>query len=275
MSKTKTKKRSKIGDIIYYTIMIILLGVMAFSGFKVYRIASEYKKGSSVYDSIAEEVGAIPESTGPEQIHLETRLTIDWEKLRETNADTVAWIRAGGTPINYPVVQGKDKVYDYYLNYLFDGTWNVKGSIFMDVQCDNPFNDFLTIIYGHLMNDGTMFTKLHDYINKKDGSFFREHPIMEIYTPEKNYDLYIFGAAIINSSDMFLYNPKINDKDEEQRYIDWIFANSQLAGFDNSVSVTTDDHIVMLSTCLGGPQNVNRVVAWGKLVEVEKSTDGN
>ena len=99
---------------------------------------------------------------------------------------------------------------------------------------------------------------------------------MELYTPEKTYDVQIFAAAVIDSMDEFLYNHYLYDEDEQQRYIDWLFANNQLVGYDNSVSVTPNDHIIMMSTCTlrGSDTDDNRVVVWGKLVEVDRNLSG-
>ena len=265
-SKGKSKK-----DIAYYIIMAILLCVICFSGFKVYQIASEYKKGTDTYNDIASEAGAVSEDLSI--AHLDTRLELDWVNLISKNADAKAWIRCVGTVINYPIVQGSDN--DYYLNHMFDGTWNVKGTIFIDSSCAEPFDGFLTIMYGHRINEGSMFACLLEYLEKRDKTFFEEHPVMELYTPAKDYDLQIFGAAIIDSRDSFLYGNGISEEADRQRYIDWVADHNALIGYDNSVTVTTDDRIVMMSTCLAGPDNDNRVVVWGKLVEVDRDLSGN
>ena len=272
-TKGKQKEKSKKKDLVYYIIMLILLAVMIFSGIKVYLIASEYKEGTDAYNDIAEDVGANPDGdTDP--AHLDTRLSLDWDKLKEKNDDVTAWIRCTGTIINYPIVQGNDN--DYYLNHLLDGTWNGKGTIFVDARCARPFDGFLTIVYGHRMRDmgRSMFTILEDYLASKDPSFFSEHPVMEIYTPDENYDLQIFGAAIISAYDEFLYNNYISTEDEIQRYIDWIFAHNSLAGYDNSVSVMPTDSIVMMSTCMPtSADDDKRIVVWGKLVKAKNAAE--
>ena len=279
MSRSETKGKSKKKDIAYYIIMVILLAIMAFSGFKVYQIASEYKKGTSAYDNLAEEVGAVqesvPTSTAIEQVHLDTRLSLDWDKLKEKNSEIQGWLRCMGTVINYPIAQGSDN--EYYLNHLIDGTWNDKGTIFVDAKCQNPFNDFLTITYGHRMRDKSMYYLLGEYFEERENPFFLEHPVMELYTSDKDYDLQIFGAAVIDSRDENLYDFYLYNDDEKQAYIDWIFSHNQLAGYDNRVSVMPSDHIMMMSTCTlrGSANDDNRVVVWGKLVEVDRDVSGN
>ena len=263
MARSKPKKKkSKVGDYIYRIIILILLAIMGFSGFKVYTIYGKYKKGTTVYEDIAEEVGA-------DVAHLDMRLNLDWVKLRAKNSDVQGWLRCTGTVINYPVVHGADN--DYYLTHLMDGTVNDKGTLFIDMNCKNPFDDFLTIIYGHRMRDKSMFYLLGEYFEERDKAYFLEHPVMELYTPKQDYELQIFGAAVIDSRDASKYNFSLYEEEDKQAYIDWIFEHNELVGYDNRVSVMPTDHIVMLSTCTlrGSANDVNRVVVWGKLVPMK------
>ena len=55
---------------------------------------------------------------------------IDFKKLKEINADTVAYIKVNGTNIDYVVVRGKDN--SYYLNHNFEKKYNIAGWIFAD-----------------------------------------------------------------------------------------------------------------------------------------------
>lgn len=81
---------------------------------------------------------------------------IDFNALAQTNPEVVGWIYVPGTNINYPVVQATDN--SKYLNTLFDGTSNASGAIFLDYEDTAPgMVDQQTTIYGHHMNDGSMF----------------------------------------------------------------------------------------------------------------------
>mgnify|MGYP000782800669 FL=1 len=95
---------------------------------------------------------------------------VDFSVLREINPDIVAWIYIEGTKINYPIVQGGDN--SYYLKHLFSGEWNGSGCIFLDFRNDVSFADRHSIIYGHHMKNGTMFTDIDKY---KKQEFFDEH----------------------------------------------------------------------------------------------------
>ena len=48
-----------------------------------------------------------------------------------------------------------------------------------------------TIIYGHHMNDGSMFAVLENW---QDQVFFDAHPVIWLFTPEQNYRIVPFSA---------------------------------------------------------------------------------
>ena len=82
-------------------------------------------------------------------------MNVDFNELLKKNPDTVGWIKVEGTKVNYPVVQASDN--NYYLSHAFNKTANQGGWIFADYRVN--FKDFgkNTIIYGHNMNNKTMF----------------------------------------------------------------------------------------------------------------------
>ena len=89
--------------------------------------------------------------------------------LKRDYKDVKGYIEIKGTNINYPIVQSTDN--DYYLNHLPNGEKNKMGSIYLDYR-NNDFEDENTIIYGHNMNDGTMFSELENY---KKQDYYEKH----------------------------------------------------------------------------------------------------
>ena len=128
-----------------------------------------------------------------------------------------------------------------------------KGSIFMAAANDPKFKDFNTIIYGHRMKDGSMFHSLADYL--EDG-FYEKHKVMQIFTPKRDYDLHVFAAMEV-PVDSPLYKIDFQDDEEKQDYLNKIDAESVL---DTDVEPTTEDHIVMLSTCAYDYENARDLV---------------
>ncbi|AEB07861.1 peptidase C60 sortase A and B [Coriobacterium glomerans PW2] len=86
---------------------------------------------------------------------------VDFDQLNAINPEIVGWIYIPGTNINYPVAQASDN--EKYLTTLFDGKKNPSGSIFMDASCTSPgMIDQQTSLYGHHMNNKTMFYQVND-----------------------------------------------------------------------------------------------------------------
>ena len=112
--------------------------------------------------------------------------------LLELNPDYIGWIRIEGTPIDYPVVQGRDN--EKYVRRTFTGEYNRAGTIFMDWKSKGAFEAPLPLLYGHNLRDGGMFAHLHNYRYK---SFLDEHPIINIVTKDDEALTYrIFAAKL-------------------------------------------------------------------------------
>lgn len=248
MRTDKDQKKQKKGGILYKVIIAVLIAVIGFSAWQIGKILWEYHVGTSAYEEIQQIAGVLQEAQGQ----------IDFDALKEKNKDVKAWLTSAGTPINYPVVQGEDN--QYYLYRMFNGEYNGKGSLFIDYRCENPFEDFNTIIYGHRMKDGSMF---HELIEYRDKAYFEEHSSMELATPDKEYELQIFAVVTI-PADSPLYRFSFSGDSEKQAYLDQVLEASEV---DMDVSVSTEDRIVMLSTCTYEYDDA-RLVVYGKLKEL-------
>ena len=175
----------------------------------------------------------------------------DLKALRETNDDVVGWIDIPGTVINYPIVQYSDN--EYYLNHTWSGEWNSVGAIFLECKVSGDFSDFNTIIYGHRMNNQSMFGPLHNY---KDQAYWEEHPSVYIVndTGVHQYDIY---AAFEPSVRDVVYGLWITDPAVKERVIRSGLDQSVI---DTGVIPTADDQIITLSTCTGQGHETRWVV---------------
>lgn len=107
--------------------------------------------------------------------------------LKEKNTDCVGWLSIPGTSIDFPVMQNGD----FYLKHDFDGNYTDYGLPFLDERCSLDSSDNL-IIYGHHMNDGSMFSELLDY---EDGNYCKAHPEIILET-ENGAEIYQVAAVI-------------------------------------------------------------------------------
>lgn len=173
---------------------------------------------------------------------------IDFNKLWEVNEDIYAWITIPDTQINYPIVQSPDDD-GYYLNHTIDGQEGYPGSIYTESCNSKDFTDYNTVIYGHNMKDGSMFQGLHDY---EDDQYLKDHPYIEIYTPDKEYKYQIF-AVVVYSNVHILKGYDFSKTEQRQMFLDSVYSSRSMENsFDLSVNVDTDSKILTLSTCIGG-----------------------
>ncbi len=248
-NKPKNKK-----NIFYNIIILILIGVIVVCGFKLGKIYYTYYKGSKTYDKVVEDV----------QTKEKGMLTINWDKLLKQNKDTKAWLYLNKSEINYPVLQGKTN--DQYLRTMPNQEYNVKGSIFIDSRNLNPFQDFMTLIYGHHTQDDTMFTDVANYF-KKDG-FYKGHENFLLLLPNgEKYKLEIIAGSQIKD-DSKLYKFYFNNEIEKQEYINQIIAINKIKEIDtNKIKLNENDKIIMMSTCADFQGSSLRYVVWSKMVK--------
>ena len=243
--------------IIRSILFLIFLFVFAFSAWQLWKICAGYKAGKESYNKLEQYVSfAEPEdfsanvispTTAPaEDSTAATELPdisvwplVDFVQLSEVNPDIVGWIYIEGTNINYPVVQGTDN--DYYLKHLFDGTYNSSGCIFLDYRCSADFSDRRSIIYGHHMNNKTMFGGLMSY---KDQSFYEEHSTALLVTPTAYYRVQFFSGYVSdnwsNAWDLDL---------DDTNYTAWLKGILEKSCFNTNYVPNLDDNIITLSTC--------------------------
>ena len=194
---------------------------------------------------------ADPEPTGPV-----IPKSIDFDSLHAVSADAVAWLFAPDMSINYPVAQSEDNA--YYLRRLLDGTYASGGSLFADYRCAPDFSDWNTVIYGHQMNDGTMFGELENY---RDPAYYAEHPVMYLYIPGKRYTLELIAGYLTDVNDVAYALPTT------KVLRDAILTRAAMRStFDSGITPDWSDKLVTLSTCAYDYDDA-RYVLIGRIIE--------
>ena len=186
---------------------------------------------------------------------------LDWDGYQAMNEDVYAWIYVPGTYVDYPVLQSPEAP-DYYLRRNLDRSEGYPGCIYTEFYNSKDFLDRQTVLYGHNMPSGTMFTSLLWF---QDVGFFEDNPYFFIYTPNGTYVYEIFAAYPADTRHVLLgydYSTDIS----YQYYLDGIRTVRDLtAHFRYDVELTTKNHIVTLSTC-DGPGYDHRYLIQGVLV---------
>ena len=130
---------------------------------------------------------------------------INFDELKVTNPDTVAWLRVPNTTINYPVVQTTDNA--TYLSKTFTGGYSLSGTIFLDKGNAADFSSVNSILYGHNRVDGTMFADLDKIY---DGSLGNDIKIF-LYLPDGTVRTYRVFSSYVTANDPTSINPSVTD----------------------------------------------------------------
>lgn len=171
------KKKGGVWRVIFWLALIVLIGALVALG----AIIWSYMQGQKTYEDIA-----VTADVQVQEVTFE-EMTVDWDALLAVNPDLVGWIYIPGTVINYPIVQGDND--QYYLYHDFKGSEGyiaTFGCIFLSAENDGTFADENNVIYGHHLNDGSMFAAIADFGNT---DVFNEHRTVYVLTPEGNYEL--------------------------------------------------------------------------------------
>ena len=249
-------------------VICVALGLaMILSGYLIFNYYLDQLKAESAYDELSEfAMSEEAEATEPasdlsvddtteatECTETNVPVFVDFEKLTAEYPDTVGWLYCEGTPINYPVVQGKDNL--RYLRRLPDGSYNAAGSLFADYRCKEVAASGNYIIYGHNMKNGSMFGTLVRY---KSQNYYDEHPTLYYLTPERTFRIELI-AGFVTKSTGEVYNTQLSAEQVRQ-----FCAESD---FSSGITPQDDDVFITLSTCSYEYENARYVVI-GRAIEI-------
>lgn len=197
------------------------------------------EEAKSEYDKAKE--GNVKETDDPYDTE------VDFEGLRQINPDVIAWIKVPGTNIDYPILQNKEEADDYYLNRTLEGQEGLPGSIYMEKYDSEQFTDPVSVIYGHTLHDGTMFSELKKY---KEKDFFDENPNIYLYMPDGSRKKYeIFAAVAFDDRYLMTSYAFFAYADDFNRYISDLKACME-GNINEDIKVEAGDNVITLSTCI-------------------------
>lgn len=242
-------------------ILIILIGVFCFSGYKIVTYFTQNKENSNIQEELSTSVKIFdntPKFTEKnEEEKKEKVYEIDFKSLKKKNKDTVAFLAVKGTDVEYVVVKAKDN--DYYLNHNFNKKYNVAGWIFADYRNKFDGSDKNIVIYGHNMKNGSMFATLKRVINK---SWYnnQENRIITLIT-ESGQSKYEVFSTYKTQAESYYITTSFNDS-EFSEFIKKIKSRSV---YNYKVDVKSEDTILTLSTC--DNNNNYRIVLHAKKID--------
>lgn len=253
----------------YIIILSLLIVILAISSFFIIKEFAENKKEIDIYDDLQEIV--IEENTDIDTTNVDTEIEksegessnkYNLENIAKINSDVVGWIKIENTNIDYPVMQNGD----YYLHRNIYKNYSSHGTPYLAEYCNIQYSDNL-IIYGHHMNDNSMFAQLDDY---KKHSFYENHKYIKFYsyyngiTIEKTYEVAIAFKTVVYSDKGFKYYNYTNFSDV-QELNDFIENCRKLEFYNTGIDINYGDKLITLSTCEYSQKN-GRIVVVAKQI---------
>ena len=260
---------------IYILALLVCLAVFLVSGWLLLDYFLESKQQQSQFDDLAQLVDSVkataPAPTQsadqpgqspqdqPAQTEPLTHTTItdpktgkDMEILAEyaqlylLNTDLVGWISIPDTRMNYPVMQTPDRT-DHYLHTDFYGKYSAHGCIYAREECDISAPSDNITLYGHNMQDGSMFAVLHEYLEKE---FWEAHRFIHFDTLTEHHTYEILAVFDTTASEGlgFAYHLFVDAADEAE-FDRFVATCKDLAYYDTGVSASYGDKLITLSTC--------------------------
>ena len=206
-----------------------------------------------------EGTGAKARGSQLEDDRSDDRGTPDWTALRESIPDLCGWIYSPGTGIDYPVVQGDDNL--WYLRHTAKGKQNNVGAIFMESENKNSYGDDITVLYGHHIRGGRMFSSLSGY---KEQKYYEDNPYIYLYTQAAAYRVELFAG---NVTDGKTGGFPLQFAGEEDRR-EWIEKTVRESTFRSGIVPQDGERMLVLCTCSYEYQDA-RFAVYGVMKKME------
>ena len=239
--------KKKISKIIKIILFLVFLCVFAYSLYRIIEWKINNNRNSKINEITHEYI--VTDS--------DEKYKIDFDKLKELNPDTVAYLRVNNTNIDYVVVRGENN--EYYLDHNFDKKKNKSGWVFMDYNNKLDGEDKNIIIYAHNTVDKSMFGSLKNVL---DSDWYNNvnNYIIILATPESIDEYQVFSTYKIDNEEYYIQTGFSSDDD----YLKFLKTIKKRSKYNYNVDVDATDHILTLSTCANN--GAKRVVLHAKKV---------
>ena len=198
-------------------------------------------------------------------------LQLKYARLYATNQDFVGYLSADGINLSLPIVQTDND--EDYMKKNFYGKSTKYGCPFVTHLNNIETLDMNTVIFGHHMNDKTVFGALDHY---KSIEGFRKAPVITFNTVYNDYQWKVIAAFVTNAypeeDNGYLFRYYFTSLSTQERYSAFLNELSQRSLYDTGVDVLPTDKILTLSTC-SHEFNEARFVVVARLVRIGETAD--
>ena len=233
----KPQRRKR--NIFPYVLIGIGVVLLLFAAGLFIRAQLGYKQAADFYDGLEQQAVKDTDGKGiPE---------IDFDALRAVSEDIVGWIYIPNTRVNYVVAQGETN--NTYLRHLPSGEYNENGTVFMDAEQTAPgVVEQQTTLYGHHMNDGSMFEFI-DQTQQQDVF----DTVEEVYyiTDGTTYVFKPMFTMVVQDDYVDARVGNFESEDAFRQYLQTSLSEARASAKDASSMVESAEKVLTLVTCAG------------------------
>ena len=251
-------------------LVISILAILVSVGvlLREYKLHLDNKRFEENVSDLILQTAAAPDGTGDVGNNLELTEEQQWEQIKgefpnvsfprglqlkyarlyATNQEFVGYLEAPGINLSLPVVRTVDD--EAYLNKNFYGKSTKYGCPFM--SCLNQIEplDYNTVIFGHHMNDRTIFGALDHY---KTLAGYKQSPVIAFNTMYHDYNWKVFAVFITNSvpedDNGYVFPYYFTALSSDERKTSYLHELKLRSLYDTGVDVRPGDKLLTLSTC--------------------------
>lgn len=209
-----------------------------------------------------EPIPSVPPSPTPDPNRDAQGRLLQFSDLLAVNDDVKGWLTIPDTNVDYVVVQAPGGDQEYYLDKDIEGNYSKAGTLFLDSHgtVENKSQNF--VIHGHNMVSTT--EKMFHYLLKyKSVSYYKKHPLINFDTIYETGQWKIFAVIVTNGSSKHekLFDFTKGDFANSSEFLNFVYQTRIRSVLNiDSVDITDDDRLLMLSTCSYEVDNYRTVV---------------
>lgn len=223
------------------TVLIVMAGLSSYYATKPFIEAKSYAPAVSLIDSGEQnDSGVVKEY----EQQLKQNMIDGYNKALSINKDTVGWIHVEDSRIDYPVMSGNN---NYYLNYNSSKQPSKSGSIFLD-ESQLWIGD-LSVIHGHNMLNGTMFSDVRKFNDEK---YFNDH-LIYLYDGENVREYK--PIAFLKVAQTTRLETTLKDRSKIQQYAQSLVDKSMYGKKE-----VNDNPVLIMNTCVSDGTNEHYIL---------------
>ncbi len=221
----------------------------------IIRHFTEAEKSAESFEKLSEMVEAPQKKEEAPPTAAET-----YAAVLAQNEDFVGWLKIEGTRVDYPVVQTPDQK-NYYLRRGFDKKYSYYGVPYAAEYCKIDTSDHI-VIYGHNMNNGSMFYDLTKYSNP---AFYEENRYIRFDTMNGfgTYEVIAVFKTVAGGKDEFEYFRYVDGT--KTAFDQFVSKCKELSLYSIKTTAEYGDRLITLSTCEYSRKNGRFVVVAKKI----------